>query len=109
MLLSLFKINTVCASEASFEVSQGQTDLPCLYQVINKHSESSVDLLYPSESLEAFAVNVCDLRGVCLKTSSQGDKPKVVDVCNLYARGNKFTFVDFSGHFLSFSCLIDLK
>ena len=40
-----------------------------LYQKINKHTESSGDLHYPCNSLEASAKKICDFRGFCLKNS----------------------------------------
>ena len=45
---------------------------------------------------ESLLVNIIGLRGFWLKTISYGDIPKVVVICELYAKGNSFTSADHS-------------
>ena len=55
------------------------------------------------------AVNIIGLRGFWLKTISYGDIPKVVVICELYAKGNNFTSADHSVYFVSFPLMIHLR
>ena len=56
-----------------------------------------------------FAVNIIGLRGFWLKTISYGEIPKVVVICELYAKGNNFTSADHSVYFVSFPLMIHLR
>ena len=58
---------------------------------------------------EDFAVNIIGFRGFWMKTNSQGDYPRVVVICELYAGENKFTSDDHSVYFVSFSFMIHLR
>ena len=50
--------------------------------------------------------NIIGLRGFWLKTISYGDIPKVVLICELYAKGNNFTSADHSVYLVSFPFMI---
>ena len=54
-------------------------------------------------------MNIIGLRGFSLKTISFGDIPRIVVICELYAKGNNFTSADHSVYFVSFQFMIHLR
>ena len=54
-------------------------------------------------------MNIIGLRGFSLKTISFGDIPRIVVICELYAKGNNFTSADHSVYFVPFTFMIHLR